>query len=57
LYFPGYEISILKRLSMQVQIPVLSVASLSRECEKRENKRPVLVTFGNPATSNPTPTP
>jgi replicative DNA helicase len=34
--------SSLKRLSMQVQIPVLSVASLSRDCEKRENKRPVL---------------
>src|SRR5690606_906082 len=35
----------LKRMSNDLNVPVLAVASLSRDCERREDKRPMLSDF------------
>jgi replicative DNA helicase len=32
----------LKRMANELRVPVLAIASLSRECEKRDDKRPIL---------------
>ena len=47
----------LNMLARELQIPVLAIAQLSRESERRPDKRPQSQTSATPAPSNKTPTP